>query len=104
MRDHSHKQGDQSRFRIWVAGRLGEGFADGFDGIEQQDVDGVTTLTGNLIDQSHIFGVLDRLRHLGVEVRRFETYRPGDPGYLRSTTELRRNHDQDPTHAERPVK
>ena len=80
MTDHSLKQGDQSQFRIWVAGRLGEGFADGFDGIEQQDVDGVTTLTGNLIDQSHIFGILDRLRHLGVEVRRFETYQPGDPG------------------------
>jgi hypothetical protein len=36
-------------------------------------------LTGRLIDQSHIFGILDRLRHLGIEVRRFETYWPDDP-------------------------
>jgi hypothetical protein len=28
---------------------------------------------------SHIFGILDRLRHLGIEVRRFETYWPDDP-------------------------
>jgi len=46
--------------------------------MEQQDADGVTTLTGNLIDQSHIHGILDRLRQLGVEVLRFETYPPGE--------------------------
>lgn len=73
--DQVRQQGVR-RYRIWVAGRLGSGFAEGIDGMEQQDTGGATTLTGDLIDQSHIYGILDRLRQLGVEVLRFETYWP----------------------------
>lgn len=74
--DHQHAEGHR-RFRIWVAGRLGEGFAEGIGAIEQRDAGGVTTLTGDLIDQSQVHGLLDRLRDLGVEVLRFEIDGPG---------------------------
>lgn len=72
-----HQQG-QRRFRIWVTGRLGAEFTDGIDGLNQQYADGVTMLIGELADHSHIHGVLDRLRNLGVEVLRFETFRPDE--------------------------
>jgi hypothetical protein len=76
-KEPDHQQG-QRRFRIWVAGRLGAEFTDGIDGLDQQDAEGATTLMGELADHSHIHGVLDRLRNLGVEVLRFETYRPDE--------------------------
>lgn len=72
-----HQQG-QRRFRIWVTGRLGAEFTDGIDGLNQQYADGATMLIGELADQSRIHGVLDRLRNLGVEVLRFETWRPDE--------------------------
>ena len=77
--DQESQQG-RRRFRIWVAGRLGESFAGGFDGVEQEDGAEGTTLSGEMIDQSHVHGILDRLRRLGVEVLRFEIYRPDGRG------------------------
>lgn len=65
------------QFRICVAGRLGAGFAEEIDPeFEQHDGTDVTTLTGKLVDQSQIYGILDRLQRLGVEVLRFDTYGP----------------------------
>jgi hypothetical protein len=78
MEQTIHDTPDPRRFRIWVAGRLGEGFAEGIGGIKQQDTRRGTTLSGDLIDQSHIHGILDRLRELGVEVLRFEISSVGD--------------------------
>lgn len=47
--------------------------------MEQEDIDGCTVLTGEIVDASQLYGVLDRLRRLGIEIVRFDTYRPGDP-------------------------
>ena len=60
------------RFRIWVEGRLNPRFAEGLDGVEQEDSADGTTLSGALIDQSQLHGILDHLRALGIAVRRFE--------------------------------
>lgn len=78
MSDLNHdQQTGPRRFRIRVAGRLGAGFAEGIDpGFEQHDSADVTTLTGELVDQSQIYGILDRLQRLGIEVLRFDTYAP----------------------------
>lgn len=80
MNMDQHKRADQRKrrqFRIWVAGRLDEGFANGLDGrVEQHDTSEGTALTGDYVDQSHLHGILDHLRRLGVEVIRFEAYRP----------------------------
>lgn len=79
-----HRRDDEPgrlHFRIRVAGRLGDGFAEGIDdGIEQHTVGDGTLLTGELVDQSHFYGILNHLQQLGVEVLRFETYRTGKQG------------------------
>ena len=59
-------------FRIWVQGRLDEGFAEGLAGIEQEDVPSGTMLRGALLDQSQVHSTLDLLRNLGIDVLRFE--------------------------------
>ena len=59
-------------FRIWVQGRLEEGFSEGLAGIEQNDVPSGTMLSGALLDQSHLHSTLDLLRDLGIDVLRFE--------------------------------
>ena len=61
-----------SEFRIWVDGRLSEGFSNGLACVDQRDVGGGTVLRGAYIDEAHLQGVLDRLRGLGIKVMRFE--------------------------------
>lgn len=62
-------------FRIWVAGRLRDGFVEGLDpGLEQGLAETNTALSGELVDQAQLYGLLQRLSSLGVEVIRFETY------------------------------
>lgn len=64
-------------FRIWVAGRLKDDFVKGIDpALEQQVVETNTALSGELVDQAQLYGLLQRLNSLGVEVIRFETYPP----------------------------
>ncbi len=67
------------RFRIWVQGRLDEGFSEGLAGIEQDDVPAGTRLSGVLLDQSQLHSTLDLLRSLGIDVLRFEVDPPRRP-------------------------
>lgn len=62
----------ERRFRIWVDGRLSDRFTAGFVGVEQRDEEGVTVLSGEYVDESHLQGVLERLRDLGIRVHRFD--------------------------------
>jgi hypothetical protein len=79
--EHERKDGHLGtrRFRIWVQGRLDEGFSEGLAGIEQQDVPAGTMLSGVLLDQSQLHSVLDLLRSLGIDVVRFEVDPTGAP-------------------------
>lgn len=74
---HQDSQPDRSGFRIWVQGRLDERFSDGLEGVEQQEVLSGTMLTGRVLDQSRLHGILDHLRRLGIEVFRFEVDKRG---------------------------
>ena len=79
-----HEQSDcppgTRRFRIWVQGRLAEGFSEGLAGIDQVIVPSGTVLSGALLDQSQLYGTLDLLRDLGIDVLRFEVDPPAtDP-------------------------
>ena len=75
-----HEQNDghpgTRRFRIWVQGRLDEGFSEGLEGIDQEVVPAGTMLSGALVDQSQLHGTLDLLRDLGIDVLRFEVDPP----------------------------
>jgi hypothetical protein len=76
--EHDHQDGGlgSRRFRIWVEGRLDEGFSKGLAGIDQEDVPAGTMLSGALLDQSQLHSTLDLLRSLGIDVLRFEVDPP----------------------------
>jgi hypothetical protein len=59
-------------YRIVVRGRLSERFASGFMGMTVEPADGTTALVGDIVDQSHLFGLLERVRSLGLELLRVE--------------------------------
>jgi hypothetical protein len=62
-------------FCVWVSGRLADDFAKAFDPeMEQGETENGSTLSGELVDQAQIRGLLDRLGNLGIDVVRFETY------------------------------
>jgi hypothetical protein len=62
-------------YRITVGGRLSERFASSFDGFVQEPRDGETALVGVVRDQAQLYGVLDRIRSLGLELLRVEVDR-----------------------------
>ena len=63
-------------YRITVRGTLSEHFAANFDGMRAEPADSGTALVGDMIDQSQLYGLLNRLRDLGVELVRVERVAP----------------------------
>lgn len=55
-------------YRIVVRSELGDRYASAFEGMRMETQDGQTILTGEVKDQPHLFGVLDRLYGLGLEL------------------------------------
>ena len=53
-------------YRIVVRSELGDRYAEAFDGMHMETRDGQTILTGEVKDQSHLFGILDRINGLGL--------------------------------------
>jgi hypothetical protein len=59
---------DAMRYEIVVKGQLGERFLSTFDGLALSAEAGETRLSGELADQAQLYGVLLRLRDLGIEL------------------------------------
>ena len=57
------------RYRIVVEGELGRRYASAFDGMTIRAHDGETDITGSIIDQSHLHGLLERIASLGLTLR-----------------------------------
>jgi hypothetical protein len=55
-------------YRIVVRSELSYKDAAAFEGMELETQDGDTLLTGEIIDQPHLFGILDRLNGLGLQL------------------------------------
>lgn len=53
-------------YEIRIKGRLGENWSDWFDGFTVFEEKDVTVLTGAVVDQSALFGVLARIRDLNL--------------------------------------
>ena len=53
-------------YRIVVVGELGPRYASAFDGMTLRAHDGETDITGPIIDQSHLHGLLARIASLGL--------------------------------------
>jgi hypothetical protein len=57
-----------TRYRIVLRGGLTERFASAFDGMALEPGPDETALVGEIRDQAHLYGVLDRLRDFGMEL------------------------------------
>jgi hypothetical protein len=55
-------------YRIVVGAELSERFAVAFEEMEVRNAGGQAILTGEVVDQSHLHGILDRINALGLEL------------------------------------
>jgi outer membrane PBP1 activator LpoA protein len=62
------KNGTKTPYRIVTRSELGERYAAAFDGMRMETKDGETILTGEIVDQAHLFGLLDRVNGLGLQL------------------------------------
>ena len=56
------------RYRLVLRGELGEPFAFLFEGMRMERLAGTTVLTGNVTDQAHLVGLIERTQELGLEL------------------------------------
>jgi hypothetical protein len=57
------------RYRLVVDGELGGRYASAFEGMTISAHDGLTDITGSIIDQSHLQGLIARIAGLGLRLR-----------------------------------
>ena len=55
-------------YRIVVRSELGDRYASAFEGMRMETEDGQTILTGEVEDQPHLLGILQRLNGSGLEL------------------------------------
>jgi hypothetical protein len=63
-----HK-GTGTVYRIVVRSELSDRYAVAFEGMEMETKNGNTILTGEVIDQPHLHGILARINGLGLQLR-----------------------------------
>jgi hypothetical protein len=56
------------RYQIVIVGELSRRFAAAFEGMTVCCADGRTAITGTVVDQSQLHGLLDRVGELGLEL------------------------------------
>jgi hypothetical protein len=59
-----------TNYRITVRGRLTDRLTGAFGDLRLVPENGVTHLVGDVRDQSELFGLIDRIRDLGIELVR----------------------------------
>ena len=57
-----------ARYRVVIRGRVGHELADTFEHLEVESSGGESSLTGTFADQAQLYGLLDRLRDLGIAI------------------------------------
>ena len=62
------RKGTQTVYRIVMRSELPDRYAVAFEGMEMETKNGDTVLTGVIIDQPHLHGILGRLNGLGLEL------------------------------------
>jgi len=56
------------RYQLVLRGELGDPFGFLFEGMQLQRLAGMTVLTGQVTDQAHLAGLIERIQELGVEL------------------------------------
>ena len=69
-----------TRYRIVLRGCLSDRFATTFDGMALEPGPDQTVLVGDVRDQAHLYGLLDRLRDFGMELVAVGPADPTDAG------------------------
>jgi hypothetical protein len=62
------KKGKGTVYRIVVRSELTDRYASAFEGMQMETKKGHTILTGEVKDQPHLFGILERLNGLELEL------------------------------------
>ena len=62
------RRGTGRDYRIVVRSELSNVYAVAFEGMEMEARDGDTILTGRIIDQPQLYGILERINGLGLEL------------------------------------
>jgi hypothetical protein len=55
-------------YEIVVQGELTKRFAGAFAGMTMEAESGQTFITGEIVDQSHLYGILDRISSMGLQL------------------------------------
>ena len=55
-------------YRIKVGGELSERYAPAFEGMKMEAKGGRTIITGEIVDQPHLHGILGRINALGLKL------------------------------------
>jgi hypothetical protein len=55
-------------YKIVVEEELTERFAEAFVGMTMKAESGQTIITGEIVDQSHLYGILDRISSMGLQL------------------------------------
>jgi hypothetical protein len=66
-------KGTGTVYRIVVRSELSDSYALAFEGMEMETKHGETILTGEVIDQPHLFGILSRINGLGLKLVSVQT-------------------------------
>ena len=62
------RTGTWTVFRIVVRSELSDKYAVAFEGMEMEAKDGVTVLKGRIIDQPQLYGILELINGLGLQL------------------------------------
>jgi hypothetical protein len=65
---HMMRRGTGKVYRIVVRSELSDTYAVAFEGMEMEAKNGDTVLTGRIIDQPQLYGILERINGLGLEL------------------------------------
>jgi hypothetical protein len=72
------RKGTGTVYRIVVRSELSDTYAVAFEGMEMETKNGDTILTGEILDQPHLHGILARINGLGLELLSVESF-PREP-------------------------
>ena len=68
QRNPFHGATRPTSYHIVVRGELSQRYSNAFDGMTLVARDGMTTISGPVVDQSQLHGLLDRVGELGLEL------------------------------------
>jgi len=67
-------------YQIRLRGHLSDGWTNWFEGLTiTLEGDGDTLLTGSVVDQAALFGLLKKVRDLGMQLVSINCVEPGNP-------------------------